>query len=224
MKLIDGGLVYKNYYIIADTHFGYEYELLKKNIYIKDLSEKILKKLFEICFREKIYRLIFLGDFKHEIFTNRKKLRDIISKIKEYFEVFIVKGNHDGKIEEIYEEKVFKKICFGKILLTHGHIDIDISKYKLIIIGHEHPYIRIGNEKIQTYIICKNKDGKKILILPAFNTVISGVNIIKIKKNEVLSPIFRKNFDIEESILVSKNGYYLDKLKNIKMFSKNTIS
>ncbi len=211
--MYDGGIIYKDYYIIADTHFGFEYELIKKGIYLKGISEKVFNELLSLCFNRKIYKIIFLGDFKHEIFFGRKYLKDIISNLKEYFEIYIIKGNHDGRIEEIYNGRIFRKISFGDILLTHGHLNIDIKKYRTIIIGHEHPYIKISDKKFQCYILSRNNKGRKIIILPAFNRYITGINILELENFS--SPIFRRNFSFENSEIILRNGYYLNKLKNL---------
>ncbi len=218
MELFEGGIIYKNYSIISDTHFGIEYDFIETGIYLGRISEKVVKELIEICFSKNIYKIIFLGDFKHEIFNIRLKgkeyVKDIIKRLEEHFEILIIKGNHDGNLDEIYNGKIFKRVSFGKVLLTHGHINLDINKYKTIIIGHEHPYIKISGNKFQTYVVSKNDDGKRIIILPAFNRFVGGINILDVEN--LSSPIFRRNFSLDNSDVILRSGYFLDKVKNLK--------
>ena len=90
--------------VIADLHLGFVYGQNKKGILIP-VSKSAEEDLVELVEKRKPNRLIILGDFKDEIFGSAHPLAGrawkLLRRLLNVTRVTIVKGNHDGKIEEI---------------------------------------------------------------------------------------------------------------------------
>ena len=155
---------------------------------------KYLNKLEEIITKEKIDKIILLGDLLKYNFNENKD--EIIKKLNKYKDKIIaVRGNCDSKLNDgLYEFDInndIKEIYLdeNKLIITHGHLNswfLDIIKDNKVFQGHTHvhnlegQYINPGSvglpreNKEHTCIIYLN-DELKLIDLDSFET-------IKIKK------------------------------------------
>ncbi|VVB75228.1 3',5'-cyclic adenosine monophosphate phosphodiesterase CpdA [Candidatus Tiddalikarchaeum anstoanum] len=163
MRFVEGeaALLLKDYAIISDLHIGFEEDLEDRGYIIPDQTPKFLQRIEKL--REKAKKLVILGDVKHKIFLKRRKiLYDFLAKISALFEsVIIVKGNHDGKIEEytchFANIEVVNEFRIGHSLLMHGNKNPSIENIKdvdTLMLGHFHSSYRI---KTKIGIIEKRK-------------------------------------------------------------------
>lgn len=205
--------------VLGDIHLGYEEALNKKGMYIPRFQFKdTLKKLYSILDGLKLKKIIILGDLKHEFGTisssewlQTKKLLDFLYNYCE--EIILIKGNHDTILGHLSDKVIVKDyVKISDTYLCHGHkipTDKDFNKCKRIIIGHEHPAINLKYdshiEKFKCFMHGKYKD-KEIIVLPSFNLVIEGTNILSSK---LLSP-FLKDIENFKIYIVSDNSEILD--------------
>lgn len=174
----------KKYLVISDLHIGYEIELLKKGINIPSYVPKLIEKIERIRRKYNVKNLIICGDVKHNIpkitVFEIKGLKYFLEYISNNFEkIFIAKGNHDGKIEEIVDKdniKIVKGLKIGNYVFTHGHRRI--KKYEFIIIGHNHPIFpirtTIGETFYEKVFVIGETENGKVMILPAFSDIVGG--------------------------------------------------
>ncbi len=211
-----------NAIIIGDLHIGYEKELIKRGIIVRDGTMKMINRIKKILEEYEAENLIILGDVKHRIEgyeENLKFLEDLNAKI------IIAKGNHDGNIEkmgnfEVHSPRGFRIGNFG---FLHGHSwpDKNVMKAKYVFMGHIHPEIElkdsIGNtHKYPCHLIGRlSEEGKKfynsnpkIFVVAAFNPLIGSADV-------ELGPLFRNNMvgDFDVYLL---NGAYLGKYDALK--------
>ncbi|MFO7791783.1 MAG: metallophosphoesterase [Candidatus Saliniplasma sp.] len=177
----------KNVVILADLHLGLEASLKEDGISLPRFQkDEILDRLSTILDKYNPETVIVNGDFKHEFGKNRREefyeVMDVIDFIKDQVELIIIRGNHDNFLKTITEKKriVFyeKYIELDNITITHGHEDF--PDFDFLIMGHEHPSIKIRDDmgafiKIPCYLFHKTK---KILILPAFSPLSEGRDMI----------------------------------------------
>lgn len=213
--------------VLGDLHLGYEESLNKKGVYIPRFQFKdTLKKLQNILTGLELEKIIILGDLKHEFGSISRsewlQTEKLISFLKKYCkEIILVKGNHDTILGNLRKGLIVKDyFMIDNIYFCHGHKiqdNTDFKKCKKIVIGHEHPAIGLKHdshvEKFKCFIIGKYLD-KEIIVLPSFNLVTKGTNILS---ENILSP-FLKNIDNFNVHVVSDNCQILDfgKLKNLK--------
>ncbi len=170
----------KRYLVIADLHLGKEYEYYQKGIKIPPIGEKMKEDIEKIIKRKKIQELIILGDIKHNLpFTSYFEKINLPKFLEFSIPVTIIKGNHDGDIEEIVNNDVVKSLKIDDYVLTHGHILIENSN---LIMGHVHPVVEFmdSNGKI-TRLKCflKIEEPFNVVVLPSFSPILEGISVNK---------------------------------------------
>lgn len=159
-------------------------------------------------------RILIDGDIKNEFSTARysetKEIKEFFRFIeKEFEQVILIKGNHDGFVEgalsEFSAEPEEYHLEEGT-LFTHGHISLEElevkEKYSTVVIGHEHPAIALEDEigtreKVDCFL--HGKKGKlKIVVMPAFSPISNGTAVNETPQKELLSPVLRNNFELGE--------------------------
>jgi uncharacterized protein len=213
--------------ILSDIHIGYEEALNKKGILIPRHQFRLTyDKLNELLKKIKPNKIIINGDLKHEFgIISETEWRHTI-KIVDLFlsftpNLFLIKGNHDKILEPITKKRnlsVLDYLIIEDLLIIHGDklpLDDLLRKIKTIIIGHEHPAISISNyprvEEYKCFILGKYKT-KNLLVLPSFNLITNGTDILKEK---LLSPFINK-FDEFNVYIVGDKIFDFGKVKELK--------
>ncbi|HLC62624.1 MAG TPA: metallophosphoesterase [Candidatus Nanoarchaeia archaeon] len=229
IKAIDLALYLDSTLVISDVHIGYEEALNKQGVLVPRLQfgdmvkgvEKILAPL------GKVERIIINGDLKHEFGTiseqewrNTLKFLDLLAKYCN--EIILIKGNHDtilGPIARKRNVKIVDYYMIGKVLVTHGDKipkkDI-LNQIDTIIIGHEHPAVSLKDDaRVETFkCFLKGKyKGKNLIVLPSFNEVVRGTNIMR---DRTLSPFLKQNLDDFEVFAVEDKVYDFGKLGKLR--------
>lgn len=202
-KIADLGLIIDNYLIISDIHIGYEGALNREGIMVPRFQyKKILERMNDIIQKYDPKKVIVNGDLKHEFgrITRQEwqESKDFIEFLKTNFEeIILIKGNHDNFTKFIAEKtglEVYESYKLGGYVIMHGDKLPDektLNNSETIIIGHEHPCIGIRNgerlEKIKCYLK-GNYKGKNLIVMPSFNFVSEGSDILHEK---TLSPLLK---------------------------------
>jgi len=204
--------------VFADLHLGFEEALARGLDYSSSRASYVsgmfipriqLKKIKDTVSRFleiiKPRKIIINGDLKHAF---DRLLRQEKVEVKEFIDflrdkgvedIVFVRGNHDNYLPIVLKNydltlvKSYEVDLNGfKILFTHGHLDIDISRHDLIVIGHEHPSIRcFGSYRFPAFLNIPTVLGNRIIVLPAVGPYHPGTNI-SIDPNDYLSPLIKK--------------------------------
>lgn len=197
--------------VIADTHIGIEYELLKKGINIPHQTEQVKASIERIIGVTDAKRLVLLGDVKHNIPTVSILETKTVPRFLDFsIPVDIVKGNHDGSIEALTSAPVHPYLTLDGIVLSHGHRNVPEMPFETLILGHSHPAIEITDElgnrtKEKCWIRGTFPDGRDIIIMPAFNPLITGI-AFNGNQERIPGSLFRSH-SVEE---LSMTAYLLD--------------
>lgn len=183
--------------VLGDLHLGYERALEQEGMYLPRVNtDSIRDALNEILCRYEPSRVVLLGDVKHDFkragFEEKREVRKIIGLLAEAAETVVIKGNHDNYIQNIISDLGILAVDNIDIMgyrLEHGHVD---SGVRPVIIGHEHPSVRIpgsvgGGMKIQCFVHAK-KDG--VIVLPPFSPFSSGNDLV-LDKECVMAPALK---------------------------------
>lgn len=167
--------------VIGDLHLGYEKALEDDGIYIPRMNtDSIRDSLNRIICKYEPETIVLLGDIKHDFkrakYEGKEEIRGIIELILGAADVVVVKGNHDNYLQNIVSEfglNAVDHVDIGGYRLEHGHED---SGVRPVIIGHEHPSVRIpgalcGGMKVQCFLYAR-KDG--VIVIPPFSFLSSG--------------------------------------------------
>ncbi|HID42272.1 MAG TPA: phosphoesterase [Archaeoglobaceae archaeon] len=203
--------------VIADLHLGIEsmmqdYGVTFPRVQIREIIRDV-KRLIE---KYNIERLVIAGDLKHEFGRNLPhEWEDIELFLKTFSEIEmeIVRGNHDNFLSAIlsrYGIDLKERIQVGEWTVLHGHIKYSEEK---IIMGHEHPAIKIRSEgaiyTFPCYLSVNN-----IVVLPAFSPLVPGSNVLEV--DSFLSPILELDAGDVEVYAIEDEIFYLGKIEDIR--------
>ncbi len=229
-------LIINDILVVGDLHLGLEHELKNKGIIIKSQWGDTRRRLLDLIKEQKVKKLVLLGDLKHNIpkasAQEYKNLPILLENLSKTCEVIIIKGNHDGLLEELLGDsfEVLKSKDIDGALFAHGHMNIDLRGYKYVIFGHNHPSLQLSDElgygvREPAWVRLKlNESGLEhfgltkspfIIIVPAFNKLLPGNPINS--KGKLLGPLFNKKLvDIGEAEISLLDGTSLGLLKDLK--------
>jgi putative SbcD/Mre11-related phosphoesterase len=227
LEIIDLGIfVKKKILVLSDFHIGFEEALNKQGVLVPRFQFKdVIQRLEKILEKIKPEIIVINGDIKHEFGTisdqewrETLKLADFLSKHCK--KLVLTKGNHDKILGPIADKRnigLVDSFEIDDILIIHGDkIPKGISKYKTIIIGHEHPAVSIQEggraEKFKCFLVGKYR-GKKLVVQPSFNLVTEGTDVLL---EETLSPFLKQKLDDFEVYVVGDKIYGFGKLRNLK--------
>ncbi len=237
IEIIDLGLYFKKEKILAltDFHIGYENALVAQGVLVPrhQLASTLerLQGIFSGLEKDgrEIKKIVILGDLRHEFgYLGRQEIRDVavlINFMKKYSEkIILLKGNHDTMhkyIENLAEVKT--ELASGGVLFLHGDKIPDRKKLKgvkLIIIGHEHPAVKISDGVASERVKCflKGKwSGLDLIILPSFNLMTEGTDVLSEK---LLSPFLKNLAGFEAYAVAGGEILKFGNLKNLKKLKK----
>ncbi len=183
--------------VIGDLHLGYENALEKEGMFIPRINtEAIRDSLNGILDRYEPERVVLLGDIKHEFqrssYKSREDVRNIIKLVDEAAEAIVIRGNHDNFLQNIVASMGINSLDYIDIMgfrLEHGHVD---SGIRPVIIGHEHPSVKIpgelsGSMKLQCFVVAKEQG---VIVIPPFSPFASG-NDLNPGPSAVMAPALK---------------------------------
>ncbi|MFH8080717.1 MAG: metallophosphoesterase [Candidatus Aenigmatarchaeota archaeon] len=232
-----------NSLVIGDLHIGLEYELSRKGINLPKQTNMMLEKIQSLIKKTNADNLIILGDIKHQVpgisYTEENDIKHFFETLQRKVKISVCLGNHDTFLKKIlssrkiklYSSRGFKIKDYG---FFHGHAwpRKDLFKCKYLISSHIHPTIlflgkfghritepvwikfKLDTKKIEKKYDIKNK-GLEMIIVPAFNRLLSGSNINVSKIKEDLDPLLSDLVIKEETEFYLLDGTYLGRLKDI---------
>ncbi len=225
IEIVDTSLFIKpqKILIINDLHIGYEAALHNKGFLVPRFQLKeIQEKMEKIIQYTKPKKVLINGDLKHEFGRILQREWKEVLQFLDFLldrvqEVIIIQGNHDPIIKPIAEKRrinVHTHYEIGDILIVHGDELVDTSQ-KTIIIGHEHPAIKIRDgskwEKYKCFL--KGKWKRKTLIaVPSFNPLVEGTDVLERK---MLSPFLEKIDNFEVYVIHNETVFNFGKVKGL---------
>ncbi len=227
----------ENILIIGDVHLGYEEALRRQGVFMPKFQFKdtisrlekifsLLHDLFKKKVNQKLEAVVVNGDLKHEFGTiTDQEWREILKLIDFLLghseQVILVKGNHDVKLAPIARKRgivVVEDIAINGKFVSHGHEIPDSSEFeksKIVIVGDEHPAVSLRDgarsELYKCFLLGRWK-GKKMIVMPSFNQVTIGTDILKEK---FTSPFMRQDLSSFDVFVVGDQVYHFGKVRDI---------
>ena len=221
---------------IADIHLGYERSLGKKGIIVKSRTGEILLTILKILEQEKPNYLVMVGDIKDELFGaspgTAREMELFFHKLQGSVKnIIVVKGNHDGRIEELLPDTIQMVGPRGWIVegigFFHGHSwpSADVLESPILVTAHNHPTFAsiLAGERyfyhpsrirgkldavkaIEHYPEAKRDriENAEIIVMPSFTK--TGKGVVVNKDRVFLGPVLGNGFLCEK---LSK-AYLLD--------------
>jgi metallophosphoesterase superfamily enzyme len=144
--------------LATDFHLGIEYELAKMGINIPYQTERFLGELLALVREHRPDRLLLLGDIKHGVpitsFQEKREIPRFFTALQEEVrKIDVIRGNHDGNIQNLVPEEIeihpSRGLLLGeefKVAALHGHAwpYPRLLKADLIVMGHNHPAVQLN--------------------------------------------------------------------------------
>ncbi|MGC9012181.1 MAG: metallophosphoesterase [Thermogladius sp.] len=211
--------------VMSDLHLGFEeaaakgleYSLRGRSGYAGVFLPRIqFRRTVEMLARafkiRRPGRVIINGDLKHAFDRLLRQEKEEVSRLIDFIreggvdEVTVVRGNHDNFVKRVLEEKdvliVDSIETSSGFLITHGHLDVDPSRYSHVVIGHEHPSIRCFGGKMPVFLRMPLTGGGELVVLPATGPYHPGTTF-SLSREDYLSPLIRKYGVLEEASFVA---------------------
>ncbi|WP_459194169.1 metallophosphoesterase [Halosimplex sp. J119] len=219
--------------VVADYHAGIEAGLRRDGVELPDHGPDRRESLLALVDAERPDRLVVLGDLANAIGGSGRDEREEILALFEglpaNLPVTLVKGNHDGDVEEVLE-RVDQSVeitpghgvRIGEVGFAHGHTwpSPDVLAADVVCVAHEHPVVRledeVGGARVERVWLRGELNPEpfrefhdadldvdaELVVCPAFNDL-SGGTWVNVDGQEFLAPFLPEG-------LVDGEAYLLD--------------
>ncbi len=190
--------------VIADLHLGI----------VNFPDRSVIEDAVVLAEMERVDGVVILGDLKHDIGLRTRERKEVelfkdgLMNIGiEEDNIILVKGNHDGGLDDLIRVESPSGMVFGGYGLFHGHAkpSDDVLQSRALVFAHVHPAVFIsdgvGGVKKRVWLegewaldengrLSKAVDGdveefgnisagevKKVLVMPAFNDLCSSIAV-----------------------------------------------
>jgi len=184
--------------VIADLHLGI--------VHFPDKT--VIENAVSLAKSEKADGIIVLGDLKHDIglrIRERKEVElfknSLLNLGIEEDKIILVRGNHDGGLDDLIRIEPSSGMVLGKYGFFHGHAkpSAEVLQSKFLVFAHIHPAIfisdTVGGVKRRVWLEGEwlesereedkgekskgeeTKKVKKVLVMPAFNDLCSSIAV-----------------------------------------------
>ncbi|NLL94920.1 MAG: metallophosphoesterase [Thermoplasmatales archaeon] len=184
--------------VVGDLHLGYEKALESDGLHIPRFNTASVREgLNRAISDHSPESIVLLGDIKHDFRRPEREVREEVLGVLELLvdtaDVAVVRGNHDNFLQNILSDLglfATDHIDVHGYRLEHGHED---SGARPVIIGHEHPSVRIrgsvhGDVKIPCFLHFE-KEG--IVVVPPFSPFPLGSDLSPSDPGQFMSPACR---------------------------------
>ncbi|TMA06376.1 MAG: metallophosphoesterase [Methanobacteriota archaeon] len=181
--------------VISDLHLGFEGALAEQGVSIPRFQRRvILERLGKMLDRNKAEQVVIAGDFKHEFSKNLVdewvEVKQVLRFLKDRVKPVLVRGNHDNYLATILGDlnlPLNNRADIGGYTIVHGHEEV--STLHPIIMGHEHPAVKLKDDLGATVSVPAFLVTEPLLVLPAFSPLALGVDV---SSYPYLSPILNR--------------------------------
>jgi putative SbcD/Mre11-related phosphoesterase len=181
----------ENLLAVADLHFGYAWtHRARGQILPLSAPDDTLLRLIALIDDYRPRALVLLGDIVHgvvDVAELREDLLALLSALRERTELTLIAGNHDRHLARLIGAPLVQEFRAGPHLLLHGDgTDEALAMERLaaariadgmVIFGHEHPAISIGDGVAHHARVPCFLMGASALVLPAFSGWAAGSNV-----------------------------------------------
>ncbi len=169
--------------VVADLHLGYAWaqrhggQLLPLSARDETLSTLVA---LQLDYRPET--IVLLGDIVQRavpVPELKRLLGELVSELSRRSRLVLVRGNHDIQLERLLDQTSAKVELMNQFeasghLLVHGDSEAERPCERRIIMGHEHPAIRL-NDGVATSLKCPCfLVSESVVVLPAFSPWAAG--------------------------------------------------
>ncbi|MFB6170753.1 MAG: metallophosphoesterase [Haloarculaceae archaeon] len=139
--------------VLSDYHAGIEVGLRRDGVELRSEERQRRTRVGALLSETGADRVVFLGDLANAIGTptdaEREELETLLAETTARVPVTVVKGNHDGPVEDLAGPGVTVTgtggTRLGDVGFVHGHTwpAREVLEADVVCMGHEHPQVRL---------------------------------------------------------------------------------
>lgn len=169
--------------VVADLHLGYAWAQ-RHGGQLLPLSarDETLSTLAALQLDYRPQTIVLLGDIVQRavpVPELTSLLNELVAELSRHSRLVLVRGNHDLQLDRLLDRakanvELVRQFQAGKGVLVHGDCEVEGPCEGLIVMGHEHPAIRL-NDGVATSLKCPCfLVSERALVLPAFSPWAAG--------------------------------------------------
>lgn len=198
--------------VVADYHAGIEAALRYDGVELESRASERRERVLELIEQVGADRVVFLGDLAHWISkpagAELDEITALLEAVTELVPAVLVKGNHDGLIEDTIEIDVTPShgMIESGVGFLHGHStpDATVLEADVVCLGHEHAMVRledaVGGRRIEKAWLrgelapeafddeIPTAVEAEVVVFPAFNELVGGT-WVNVEQQSFLSPM-----------------------------------
>lgn len=218
--------------VFADYHAGLEAALRREGLELPSRARARRERVLDMLAKTDAGRVVVLGDLGHAIGVpggdELEELDGLLSALLDRVGVTVVKGNHDGAVEETLAKLGLADVDVtpttgarrGDVGFAHGHTwpAPEVLEAPTVCVGHEHPVVRLeddvgGSRGERVWLRGRlhpdpfeahhgrEFPAGELVVFPAFNDIAGGT-WVNLENREFLCPFLPEGLEDGEAYLL----------------------
>ena len=194
LRLRDRAAMFDDTLVLADLHVG------RGAASTVDLpvgeGEDMVERFEALCTRFDPAEVVVAGDLLHSFDTVPVLVEDTLAGLRAVARdagarIVVTPGNHDTMLDAVWNGPTTPEYRVGDTVICHGHVAPEAGADRYVV-GHDHPTIDIEGQRHPCYLAGNGvHDGADLVMLPAFNRLLAGVEVNAMRASEFMSPLVR---------------------------------
>ncbi|VVC04325.1 Uncharacterised protein [Candidatus Burarchaeum australiense] len=229
--------------VIAELHIGYEQKLFPDTDMF--FTDKLIARVKALAAQTGAKRLVINGDLKHSVKGVTPEEGRELAKFFEGIgamglECTVVKGNHDGGIENFLHGPQVQTVGQGGLrsgdaAICHGNAwpSAEVAKgAKTLVLAHSHPCVELDGKRLQCWLVGRLNEraearfprwrSLKVIVMPSFSPLVGCMAINKTGNKRdgsgrrLLGPLFKHEmFKLDEAQVYLLDGTCIGRAGNL---------
>jgi hypothetical protein len=192
LRFRDRALLFDETLVVADLHLG---RGRSSNVQfpVGDGSD-VVERFEALVASHDPGEVVVAGDLLHSFRTVPRTVEDVVSTLADTAReagarLVVTPGNHDTMLDSVWSGPAPGTRRVGDTLVCHGHEPPGESAPRYVV-GHDHPTITVEGQRRPCALVAEGAyRGGDVVVLPAFNRLLRGVEVNHMSASEFMSPL-----------------------------------
>ena len=137
---------------------------------------------------------VVAGDLLHSFRTIPRTVEETLAGLRDRArsagtELVVTPGNHDTMLDAVWDGRTTAAYRTGETVICHGH-EPPTADAELYVVGHDHPTLAVEGRRRPCALVGRGVyDGADVVMLPAFNRLLRGVKVNRMRAADFQSPL-----------------------------------
>jgi len=194
VEFLDRAVLVEDTLVLADLHLG---KVAASTVQLPvGEGTAMVDRLRELCADVSLEAVVVAGDLLHSFESVPRLVEDSLAGLLQVaddydIDLVVTPGNHDTMLEAVWAGETTPEYRVGDTLVCHGHVEPAGSADRYVV-GHDHPTISLEGTRRPCFLAGEGcYEGADVLVLPAFNRLLAGVEVNEMSAADFMSPLVR---------------------------------